>query len=123
MRDLHEPAVDRFRRRDVEILMHYRNVGDGQSGAFIVPSPIDGKSLRIVASNDEGWDHVSISRAKRCPNWQELEHVRKLFFEENETVMQLHLPDQDHINHHPYCLHLWRPHHQEIPRPPARMVA
>jgi hypothetical protein len=36
--------------------------------------------------------------------------------------MQLHVPVSDHINRHPYTLHLWRPHALEIPRPPAEFV-
>jgi hypothetical protein len=33
------------------------------------------------------------------------------------------VPIVEHINCHPYCLHLWRPHNVEIPRPPSWMVA
>jgi hypothetical protein len=96
--------------------------GDDRGGAFIVPSEVDRRPLRIVASNGEGWDHVSVSRADRCPTWAEMEQVKRLFFAEGETAMQLHVPSSDHVNNHPYCLHLWRPHDAPIPRPPALMV-
>jgi hypothetical protein len=96
--------------------------GDDFGGAFKVRSPIDGGELRIIASNGMGWDHVSVSRANRCPNWPEMEHVKRLFFRDDETAMQLHVPPSDHINYHPNCLHLWRPHAEAIPRPPAIMV-
>jgi hypothetical protein len=43
--------------------------------------------------------------------------------EEDETAMQLHVPVTEHLNCHKYCLHLWRPHGVEIPRPPGWMVA
>lgn len=72
-------------------------------GAFNV------RGLRIIASNGAGWDHVSVSLPDRCPTWDDMEYVRKLFFKPDETVMQLHVPESDHINNHPYCLHLWRP--------------
>ena len=37
--------------------------------------------------------------------------------------MQLHLPVKEHINYHPYCLHIWRPLLQvKIPRPPNWMI-
>ena len=37
--------------------------------------------------------------------------------------MQLHVPVAEHLNAHPYCLHIWRPHDQVIPKPPAVFVA
>jgi hypothetical protein len=73
--------------------------------------------LRVVASNGMGWDHVSVSRIDRIPTWEEMEFVKRLFFEDNEIAMQLHVPASDHINIHPYCLHLWRPQNKEIPMP------
>jgi hypothetical protein len=65
--------------------------------------------LAIIASNGMGWDHVSVSRADRCPTWDEMELVKRLFFKDDECAMQLHVPPSDHINCHPNCLHLWRP--------------
>lgn len=71
---------------------------------------------------DPFWDHVSVSRSSRCPNWPEMEFVKRKFFEDHETAMQLHVPIDQHINAHPRCLHLFRPQHVEIPRPPGWMV-
>jgi hypothetical protein len=51
-----------------------------------------------------------------------MEQIKRLFFHAHETAMQLHVPACDHVNHHPYCLHLWRPQDAEIPRPPAAFV-
>jgi hypothetical protein len=79
--------------------------------------------LVVIASQGLGWDHVSVSLNYRCPTWEEMEYVRELFFADNETVMQLSVPRSDHLSYHPYCLHLWRPQTQEIPRPPDLMVA
>ena len=96
--------------------------GDDREGAFTLASPIDRAQLRIIASADMGWDHVSVSRQNRPPNWAEMSFVKRLFFKEDETAMQLHVPVDDHVNFHPNTLHLWRPHDQEIPRPPSNMV-
>lgn len=93
-----------------------------KEGAFILKSPIDGGDLRIIASVGDGWDHVSVSRATRCPNWEEMEHVARHFFRSDEVAMQLHVPTRDHINYHPHCLHWWRPLTGEIPRPPNDLV-
>ncbi|MDE1904982.1 MAG: hypothetical protein KGH75_00845 [Rhodospirillales bacterium] len=91
-------------------------------GAFALQGPC-GAALLVLATTGGGWDHVSVSLRNRCPNWQEMEFVKRLFFREQETAMQLHVPPDDHISFHPYCLHLWRPNDgREIPRPPPEMV-
>ncbi|WP_428337469.1 DUF7694 domain-containing protein [Paenirhodobacter sp.] len=84
--------------------------------AFILPEIPRGGCV------SSGWDHVSVSLPRRCPNWEEMSFVKGMFFQDDETAMQLHVPLSQHINHHPYCLHLWRPHQFEIPRPPFWMV-
>ena len=123
MRDLTE--LNRYRRTDASVLEHWGWVGDGTCGAFMVPSPIDHAPLVVVASAGmEGtpWDHVSVSRKNRCPNWAEMAHIATLFFRDDETAMQLHVPASDHVNNHPNCLHWWRPTDREIPRPDALLV-
>lgn len=95
---------------------------DGTGGAYRVPCPATGTTLTVIASTGMGWDHVSVSLPNRTPNWTEMERVKRLFFRDDETAMQLHVPPADHIDCHPYCLHLWRPLGVEIPRPPAILV-
>ena len=120
MRDLR--VLNCYRRTDAAVIEMYGDTGDHTCGVFELPSPIDGGTLRVIASVGEGWDHVSVSRQNRCPNWPEMEHVKRLFFKDDETAMQLHVPPSDHISHHPHCLHIWRPLDVEIPRPPADHV-
>lgn len=92
------------------------------AGCFDVPCPATGSTLRVIATAVYDWDHVSVSHKKRCPNWPEMARIKGLFFRDDECAMQLHVPAADHINNHPFCLHLWRPHSVEIPRPPSEMV-
>ena len=95
---------------------------DGDDGgAFSIP--FEGRKLYVIASSGLGWDHVSVSLQQRCPNWREMSFIKDLFWNESEVVMQLHVAKKDHINLHPYCLHLWKPLDQEIPLPPGFMVA
>jgi hypothetical protein len=115
--------LEQFRSTDSEVLKLWGWIGDETCGIFELPSSIDRALLRVIASSGEGWDHVSVSRPNRCPNWAEMEQVKRLFFRDDETAMQLHVPVVDHVSYHPNCLHLWRPLDQEIPRPPAIMVA
>lgn len=65
--------------------------------------------LRVIASDGAGWDHVSVSAPGRTPTWDEMERVKRLFFRDDETAMQLHVPPAEHVNLHAHCLHLWRP--------------
>lgn len=122
MRNLLDPDIDRFRMRTEAIIRHYGSAGNAVCGAFMMPADTD-DFLRVIASNAGGWDHVSVSLAKRCPTWAEMERVKRLFFKPEEMAMQLHVPVEAHINFHNFCLHLWRPHKGEIPRPPGWMVA
>jgi len=115
--------LDTYRDCSRQVLEHFGGFGDETCGTFLLPSPIDKAGMRIIASADGGWDHVSVSRANRCPNWPEMEHVKRLFFRDDETAMQLHVPPSEHLSLHPHCLHLWRPQAAEIPRPPAIFVA
>lgn len=116
-------TLDACRLTDAQIIAHYGWAGDETCGAFAIPSPIDRAEMRVVASSGEGWDHVSVSRAKRCPNWLEMDHVKRLFFNDSEVAVQFHVPVAKHISAHPFCLHLWRPHAIDIPLPPESMVA
>ena len=101
-------------------------------GAFVTTYARTGGTLRMLASDgrnsrrdfgDEyAWDHVSVSLSGRPPNWEEMCFVKSLFWDDQETVMQLHVPAADHINCHPNTLHLWKPLLVPVPRPPAKMV-
>jgi hypothetical protein len=97
----------------------HTDMGDRHNGNLVIPN----RGLCIVFSNGEGWEHVSVSLQTRCPTWDEMEAVKRRFWDDADTVMQLHVPPKDHRNFHPYCLHLWRPTDCEIPRPPGIFVA
>jgi len=114
--------LDQYRKTDPATVRYFGGIGDETCGAFTVPSPIDGGAMMVIASSDAGWEHVSVSRKNRCPNWPEMSHVRRLLFRDDETVVEYHVPRSDHINVHPNCLHLWRPTKAELPRPPGWMV-
>lgn len=120
MRNLNE--LNRYRRTDRAVMELWGWIGDEGNGAFRVPSPIDKRFMTVIASNGQGWDHVSVSRETRCPNWIEMDHVKRLFFNEDETAVQFHVPSTDHVNLHRFCLHLWRCQDTEFPRPPGILV-
>lgn len=121
MIDLHK--LDKFRLKDRE-REFYGCTGDSGNGVFKVY--VGGKSFRVIASNGMGWEHVSVSpgsaQRKCCPTWDEMCAIKDMFFGADECVMQLHPPKADCVNLHPYCLHLWKPLDDKIPRPPKFCV-
>jgi hypothetical protein len=123
MRDLLDPAVDRYRRRSADVIQAYGSLGGATEGAFDVSNPWQpGEKLKVIASSGNGWDHVSVSLPTRTPSWREMEFIKRLFFKPDETAMQLHVRPEDHINLVASCLHIWRPIDVEIPLPPKVFV-
>lgn len=93
----------------------------GNNGAFLVPLK-RGQKVRVIASDQMGWEHVSVSRIDRCPTWEEMTQVKELFWTRDCAVMQLHPPASDYVSDHPFCLHLWRPTDAAIPLPDPILV-
>ncbi len=83
---------------------------DGNNGQFMVKSIKLKNPLLTIASDGAGWEHVSVSipGRKRCPTWKEMSYIKSLFWDEDDMVVQFHPPESEHVNNHPYCLHLWR---------------
>lgn len=104
-----------------ERVAYHGNFGDRENGLFRIGRGPCGSPLTILASTGDGWEHVSVSTPHRCPNWIEMEWVKKRTMGD-VVAYQLHLPETDHINVHPYCLHIWRPLDAEVPLPPKWMV-
>lgn len=113
MRDLAELAAYALKMGD-----------DGGAFELIYRRPVSRTRVRlkVVASHGLGWDHVSVSTPHRTPTWDEMEHVKRLFFHDDEWAFQLHVPAAEHINLHPYTLHLWRPQVLPIPLPDPLLV-
>lgn len=124
MIDLDRPQWMHLRMRETEQIMigDGRKPSDSEFGAFAMPLGVF--TFAVIASVGEGWDHVSVSVAgqKRCPTWEEMDQIKRLFFRPHEVVMQIHPAEIDHVSIHPYVLHLWRPHHAKIPLPPKVMI-
>lgn len=98
----------------------------GNNGAFMIMRPASKGKLPIqlvcIASDGMEWEHISVSTRHRCPTWDEMCFIKSLFWDGEDCVMQLHPPESEYVNFHPYCLHLWHPIGIEIPTPPSIMV-
>lgn len=96
--------------------------GDLQ-GVFTINGP-RGDALRLIVGTGYGWEHVSVAVVgkNRCPTWAEMAFIKSLIWLENEAVVQIHPPDDQYVNNHPYVLHLWRPIDEAIPLPSPALV-
>jgi hypothetical protein len=107
---------------------------DGNNGAFHLESPEPGWRLSLIYSDgsaapeitDWQWEHVSVrahrGEQSRTPTWKEMSYVKRLCWDAEDVVMQLHPRESEYVNCHPNVLHLWRPILATIPTPPAELV-
>lgn len=96
-------------------------VKDCNNGAFICKLK-HGQSLKVIASEGMGWEHVSVSRTDRSPTWEEMCQVKDMFWDKDDCVVQYHPSESEYVNNHPFCLHLWRPMSGWIRIPPSALV-
>lgn len=117
---------DRFESMEPHRIRHPElGLGDSHNGCFVLVFDEADPNARmtVIASRDKDWEHVSVSLPHRTPTWNEMDLVKNAFWREDETVMQLHVPRDEHVNFHRYCLHLWRPRRgKPIPRPQSWRV-
>lgn len=102
----------------------FGSAGDEHNGVFKVF--VSGRSFMVIASNGGGWDHVSVTpcntKRKTCPTWEEMCHIKDMFFEPDEWAVEYHPAKEDYVNNHALCLHLWRPTSADLVTPPKAFV-
>jgi len=135
MKNLCDPSIAKFRDHNADLIYETEDSERALGGAFMVPVATVRQGLRrtaylrVIASagadqRDKNfkWDHVSVSHGDRCPTWEEMDYIKRLFFKPDEWAFQLHPAGGENISNHPYCLHIWRPLDAAIPLPPSIMV-
>lgn len=105
---------------DVDPVNRERFSGSG----YIVfnPKRISEAAKVIFGSNENGWEHVSVSFPRRCPTWDEMCAAKDIFWQAEECCVEYHPPKSEYINIHDYCLHIWRPKNGQIAQPDADLV-
>lgn len=94
--------------------------GYPHGGAFRIHG--GAKELLVIAGVGDGWEHVSVSTKTRCPTWEEMCRIKRLFWDAEDCVVQYHPPESVYVNHHPHTLHLWRPTGQPLPIPDPVLI-
>jgi hypothetical protein len=120
MRPMPDERLEKLRQMVLEFEMYGSSPVGTSTGVFMVRRK--GAVLRMIGSDGEGWEHVSVSLEDRCPTWDEMCFVKDLFWLPSECVVQYHPPESEYVNNHRFCLHLWRPTVGDIILPPGEFV-
>ena len=96
----------------------------GNNGAFSIKYKFNGitQNCFAIASDQMDWEHVSVSRIDRCLTWEEMCIIKDLFWSKDECVVQYHPAESEYINNSKYCLHLWKPLKETLPKPPSILI-
>lgn len=93
---------------------------DGMGGKYY--DKYTGKWLNFIFSYQMGWEHLSVSMPSRTPTWEQMCVMKDIFWNKNEACVEYHPREEDYVNNHKHCLHIWRPTHEPLPTPPSILV-
>lgn len=93
---------------------------DGMGGKYY--DKHTGKWLNFIFSYQMGWEHLSVSMPSRTPTWDQMCIMKDIFWNKNEACVEYHPREEDYVNNHKHCLHIWRPTHEPLPTPPSILV-
>jgi len=65
------------------------------------------RTVDDVYDDGKVWMHVSLSYPNRLPTYEDMVVVKREFIGDDRVAYQVFPDKEKHINHHPYCLHLW----------------
>lgn len=85
---------------------------------------IGGWNGSVIWSDGAGWEHVSVCPyAKRIiPSWDDMCQLKDVFFNDDESVIQIHPPKEQYVSNMDNCLHLWKCSYKEMVLPPSCLV-
>jgi hypothetical protein len=94
----------------------------GFNGHFIVP--LEGEMWHVILSDQLGWKHLSVTNAQKkiMPNWTVMCHLKDAFFGDDECCVQYHPAKEDYIDDCKWCLHLWTPLNEALPKPSIALI-
>ena len=61
-----------------------------------------------VEADGKNWIHLSVSKRKQYPTWDEFVQVKELFLGRESLALQVLPPRSEWVNDHPFCLHLYQ---------------
>lgn len=93
---------------------------DGFHGIISMPTWIG----NLIVSKGGGWEHISVSPKKLriIPSWDDMCRLKDIFWNEDESVIEIHPAKNEYVNNMPNCLHLWRCYYKDMVLPPSCFV-
>lgn len=105
----------------------FKEKGDGNNGYFRIP--YENITINLIVSDGKGWDHASVSisdkphkNPRRLPNWNEMEYVKNIVWDKEETTVQFHPKESEYRTIGP-VLHIWKKQGHEYELPNGLFVA
>jgi len=84
--------------------------------------PVTTKRWLVFFTSSYGWEHASVSQTNKTPTWDIMCRVKDIFWSGDECCVEYHPKEEDYVNMHEHCLHIWKPIDVELPTPPSIMV-
>lgn len=107
-------------RKTPNLIIEAETENDGLGGKYY--DRINNKWLNFIFSYQMGWEHLSVSMPSKTPSWDQMCMMKDVFWNKDEACVQYHPKEEDYVNMHPHCLHIWKPIEQELPTPPHLLV-
>lgn len=78
---------------------------------FMAVTPNRRFTLIVSVARYEGlpWLHASMAGPGRVPTWQEMAELKAWVVGGDRIAYQVMPPADEHVNDHPFVLHLWAP--------------
>ena len=93
---------------------------DGMGGRYY--DKYNNKWLHFIFSYQMGWEHLSVSMPNKTPSWEQMCMMKDIFWNKDEACVEYHPKEEDYVNMHKHCLHIWKPTDVELPTPPHILV-
>ena len=98
-----EIPADHYLQKECPGLQAYQK---GPVKLFFVPRE---RTKTYAEQRTEFSAHLSISCEDRYPTWDEIKEARYRFMPRDRDVFMILPAEEDYVNIHPNCFHLWMP--------------
>lgn len=107
-------------KRTTNLFIEAEADNDGMGGRYY--DKYNNKWLHFIFSYQMGWEHLSISMPNKTPSWEQMCMMKDIFWNKDEACVEYHPKEEDYVNMHKHCLHIWKPTDVELPTPPHILV-
>lgn len=107
-------------KKTTNLIIEAERANDGMGGKYY--DKYTGKWLNFIFSYQMGWEHLSVSMPGKTPSWEQMCRMKDIFWDKNECCVEYHPKEEDYVNNHNHCLHIWKPTEVELPTPPSILV-